>query len=262
MQAVILAAGQGTRLRPLTDDRPKCLVEVQGKSLLRYQLEALSEVGMRECVIVVGHRAAQVRGAIGPRFAGMTVNYVENELFDSTNNIYSLWLARHEIREDMLLLEADVLFEPDLLTDLIEVPYRDVAVVDRFQPPMNGTVILAHGDRASAMVLKSGQPPGFDYRSALKTVNLYKLSHQTVREELMPAIGGYVAQGLTNHYYEMAMASAIAEGVMQLHVLRTGPRAWTEIDTVEDLMDAERMRFWPALVAGAGAEARLAQPRR
>ena len=262
MQAVILAAGQGIRLRPLTDHCPKCLVEVGGKPILRYQLEALCETGVRECVIVVGHCAAQVRNVFGRRFRDLSITYVENAIFDSTNNIYSLWLARREITEDLLLLEGDLIFEPELLMDLFDVPYENVAVVDRFQPPMNGTVILAHGDVASAMVLKLDQSRGFDYGPALKTVNIYKFSHRFVCGELMPALGDYVSQGLTGHYYEVAIARAIAEGVMRLHVLRTGPHAWAEVDTVGDLVDAERVGFGLALSLGARAGARLSGPSR
>ena len=260
MQAVILAAGQGTRLRPLTNYCPKCLVEVQGKPILQYQLEALCDIGVREYIIVVGYRAAQVRDSFGTRFRDLSITYVENDIFDRTNNIYSLWLARREITEDLLLLEGDLIFEPELLMDLIKAPHENAAVVDRFRPFMSGTVILAHGDEASAMVLKLDQPPGFDYGSALKTVNIYKFSYQAVSHELMPAIGDYVSQGLTHHFYEMAIARVIAEGSLRLHVLRTGPRAWTEIDVKEDLVDAERMRFWPVLGLGARAGPRLARP--
>ena len=240
MQAVILAAGQGSRLRPLTDYR----VEVQGKPLLQYQLEALCAVGVRECVIVVGHLAAQIRHRFGSQFRGLSITYVENEIYDRTNNIYSLWLARHEITKDMLLLESDVIFEPELLADLIELPCENAAIVDRFQPPMNGTVILARGDTAGAMVLKRDQSPDFDYRAALKTVNIYKFCHRAA-SRLMVAIGGYVSEGLTDNYYEMAIAEAVADGRMRLNVLPTGPHAWAEVDTPEDLADAESMRYWP-----------------
>ena len=258
MQAVILAAGNGTRLRPLTDHLPKCLVEVGGQPILQYQLEALCEAGVRECIIVVGHRAAQVRSAFGTRFRGLSITYVENKVFETTNNIYSLWLARREITGDLLLLEGDVIFEPDLLTDLLDLPHENTAVVDRYRPPMNGTVILAHGDWASAMVLKADQRPGFDYGRALKTVNIYRFSDRAVQGELMPAIGGYVRQGLTGHYYEVAIARAIAEGAIQLHVLRTGPRAWAEVDTVDDLVEAEQMGFGLAPSLGARARSRPA----
>ena len=252
MQAVILAAGQGTRLRPLTDRCPKCLVKVQGKPILQYQLEALCDAGLRRCVIVIGYRAAQVRNFFGTRFRNLSITYVENEAFDRTNNIYSLWLARREITEDLLLMEGDLIFEPELLLDLLEAPYRNAAVVDRFQPFMSGTVILAQGDTASAMVLGLDQLRGFDYGPALKTVNIYKFSHQAVSDRLMPALDDYVSQGLTNHYYEMAISRAIAEGALRLHVLRTGLRAWAEIDTEEDLADAERMRFLAAPRRNAG----------
>jgi choline kinase len=247
MQAIILAAGQGTRLRPLTDSCPKCLVEVRGKPILEYQLEALCEAGIRECIIVVGHRARQVRDAFGIRFRDISIRYVENEIFDHTNNIYSLWLARREITEDLLLLEGDLIFESGLLTDLRQNPWENVAVVDRYQSFMNGTVIQAHGDQARVMVLKRDQTPGFDYGSALKTVNIYKFSYQAVCNELMPALGEYISQGLTDHYYEMAISRAIADGAIRLHVLHTGPRIWAEIDTEEDLADAERMDFAPTL---------------
>jgi len=246
MQAVILAAGQGTRLRPLTDHCPKCLVKVQGKPLLQYQLEALCDAGVRRCIIVIGHRAAQVRSFFGTRFRNVSITYVENENFDHTNNIYSLWLARREITEDLLLLEGDLIFEPELLMDLLEVPYENTAVVDRFQPFMNGTVILAHGDTASAMVLKRDQSRGFDYGPALKTVNIYKFSYQAVSDELMPALSAYVSRDLTDQYYEIAISRAVAKGAIRLHVLRASPRGWAEIDTAEDIVDAERMRFWPA----------------
>ena len=246
MQAVILAAGQGTRLRPLTDHCPKCLVKVQGTPILQYQLDALCDAGVRKCIIVIGHRAAQVRNSFGTRFRNISITYVENEIFDRTNNIYSLWLARREITEDLLLLEGDLIFEPELLIDLLEVPYENTAVVDRFQPFMNGTVILAHGDTASAMVLKLDQSRSFDYGPALKTVNIYKFSYQAVSDELMPALSAYVSLGLTDHYHEIAISRAVAKGAIRLHVLRAGARAWAEIDTEEDIVDAERMRFWPA----------------
>ena len=143
MQAVILAAGQGTRLRPFTNECPKPLVGVQGKPMLHYQLEALDGAGVRECVIVVGWCADLIREAIGARFGNVAISYVENEIYDRTNNIYSLWLARRSIVDDILLLEGDLVFEPALLLDLLDTPYDNVAVVDRYDSTMNGTVIQA-----------------------------------------------------------------------------------------------------------------------
>lgn len=229
--------------------------------MLQYQLEALSEAGLRECIIVVGHRADQVRERFGARFRGLAITYVENVLFDRTNNIYSLWLARHELTDDLLLLEGDLIFEPRLLMDLLYAPYENAAMVDRYRHFMNGTVILAHGDRANAMVLKRDQAPGFDYGPALKTVNIYKFSRRAVRDELMSTLGDYVAQGFTDRYYEMAISRAISEGTLALHVVPTAQRAWAEVDTQEDLADVEAMRFWPALTMDTAGSAPLARLR-
>ena len=242
MQAVILAAGQGTRLRPFTNECPKPLVSVQGKPMLYYQLEALDGAGVRECVIVVGCCADLVRETIGARFGNVAISYVENEIHDRTNNIYSLWLARRSIVDDILLLEGDLVFEPGLLLD---APYDNVAVVDQYNSTMNGTVIQAGGDLATAMVLKADQPLDFDYGSALKTVNIYKLSGGAVHREVMPRLGEYIAQGQTGHYYEIAFAHAIADGSLRMHVLGAGPRWWTEIDTVDDLRHAQTMSLTP-----------------
>jgi choline kinase len=250
MQAVILVAGQGSRLRPLTDHRPKCLVELHGRSLMAYQLEALYGAGIRDCVIVVGHLADRVRDEIGTRYRDMAISYVENPFYDRTNNIYSLWLARGAIRDDVLLLEGDLIYDAALLTDLIDAPCDNAAVVDLFQPFMNGTVILtgpdgARSDRADAMVLKRDQGEGFDFGPALKTVNIYKFSYDAMAEVLMPALGECIAQGLTDDYYEGAIAQAVENGNLRLSVVRTGQRQWAEIDTAEDLADARRMRFAP-----------------
>ena len=256
MQAVILAAGQGTRLRPFTNECPKPLVSVQGKPMLHYQLEALDGAGVRECVIVVGCGADQVRDAIGARFGNVAISYVENEIYDRTNNIYSLWLARRNIVDDILLLEGDLVFEPGLLLDLLDAPYDNVAVVDQYNSTMNGTVIQAGGDLATAMVLKADQPPDFDYGSALKTVNIYKLSGRAVHREVMPRLGEYIAQGQTGHYYEIAFAQAIADGSLRMHVLGTGPRWWTEIDTVDELRHAQTMSLTPTCRPSPGLTAR------
>ena len=112
---------------------------------------------------------------------------------------------------------------------------------------MNGTVIQAIGDAAHAMVLKKDQPPDFDYRAVLKTVNLYKLCRRAVLGELMPALDGYVRRGQTGDFYELAISRAVADGSMPLHVLLTGDRWWTEVDTEEDLRLAETMPMQPDL---------------
>ena len=258
MKAVILAAGQGTRLRPLTNHLPKCLVQVHGKPLMKYQLESLEQAGIQECVIVVGYLGEQVQRHFGPRFCNVRITYVTNEIFDHTNNIYSLWLARQELNDDILLLEGDLLFEDELLGDLIRSRYADVAVVDRFDPSMNGTVILAQDGLSTSMFLKSQQSADFDYRNALKTVNIYTLSRETMAHQFLPTLDQYIDHGLTGEFYEAVMSRLIARGDLQMAVHLTGARRWTEIDTEGDLRRAERLFPGPFLGSYAGPPAKEA----
>ncbi len=241
MKAVILAAGAGTRLQPLTDNTPKCLVEVQGKPLLQYELEALDRAGVRHCVLVVGYLSEQVQRQFGHKFGNVQLSYVINERFQETNNLYSLWLAREHLDADVLLLEGDLLFEEELLADLRGTSHPDVAVVDKFQDFMNGTAILAKGNLTASMLLKADQSAEFRYQDALKTVNIYKLCRHTIRTQVLPSLDEFVASGQNDQFYEAVFAQLIRRGQLQLAVHFTGPRQWIEIDTIEDLHEAERL---------------------
>ncbi|MDE2860750.1 MAG: phosphocholine cytidylyltransferase family protein [Chloroflexota bacterium] len=260
MKAVILAAGQGSRLRPLTDRLPKCLVPMYRRPMIEYQMEYLDRAGFRECVIVVGYLGDMIRRRIGSRFGRINVKYVTNEIYDRTNNIYSLWLARSELNDDVLLLEGDLVYEYGLLQDVLRSRSLNVAVVDHFRPPMNGTVILEQDGVSTAMVLKSQQPPDFDFRRALKTVNIYALSRDSLSTAIVPELDSYVSRGLTGEYYEAVMSDLIGRGELQMAVHLTGSRMWTEIDTEDELREAEQQfaglfRTSPAMPRAAAARA-------
>ena len=260
MKAVILAAGQGSRLRPLTDRLPKCLVPMYRRPMIEYQMEYLDRAGFRECVIVVGYLGDMIRRRIGSRFGRINVKYVTNEVYDSTNNIYSLWMARNELNDDVLLLEGDLVYEYGLLQDVLRSRSLNVAVVDRFRPPMNGTVILEEDGVSTAMVLKSQQPPDFDFGRALKTVNIYALSRDSLSAAIVPELDSYVSRGLTGEYYEAVMSDLIGRGELQMAVHLTGSRMWTEIDTEDELREAEQQfaglfRTSPAMPQSAAARA-------
>ena len=206
--------------------------------MLEYQMDALSAAGVRECVIVIGYLGERVRTYIGDRYRDIAISYVENEVYGQTNNICSPWLARRKV------------FNEELLTDLLRASGENVAVVDRFLPFMNGTVILADGDSARAMVLKRDQDED-DLSAALKTVKIYKFSFEAFEDILMAAIEDNVLRGMTDDYHEMVISNAVAGGSMALDAMRTGIRAWAEIDTMEELADAERLGYWTALRADA-----------
>ena len=241
MKAVILAAGQGTRLMPLTNRVPKCLVRLHGKPIMQRQLESLDKAGFDQCVIVVGYRGDQVEYQFGPRFRNLEITYVNNERYEETNNLYSLWLARNFLDDDILLLECDLVFEDGLLKDIAQRTHPDIAVVDWFNSTMDGTVILAQEGLAESMVLKSQQSEEFDYRYALKTVNIYSLSRDTMVRRFLPALDRHVDIDAANAFYEAALAELVSQGKLKMAVHLTGDRKWTEVDTVGDLHEAEAL---------------------
>ena len=226
MKAIILAAGMGTRLRPITMSIPKCLVPVNSRPILEHQLEALLLAGIQDVILVVGHLAELLSDKYGTSYGGMNIHYVQNHLYETTNNIYSLWLAKQHLDSQVLLLEGDLVFEPELLQRLTQTPEPDVAIVERFQPHMDGTVIQANGLWASRMVLKVHQGNDFDYASALKTVNIYKLSQELLQDEIVPQLDSYVAQQRYDQYYEVVFADLISKHAMHLAVLSAAPNRW------------------------------------
>lgn len=130
MKAIILNAGKGGRLGMLTDERPKCLVELGGRPILDFQLDALRSGGVRNLVMVVGYRDEMIRAYL-QRYPEFSVTYIENKDFSETNTAYSLWLARHEMTEDFLYLNGDVLFHPELIRRLMAAPARNPLAIER-----------------------------------------------------------------------------------------------------------------------------------
>lgn len=238
MRAAILAAGQGVRLRPLTDNLPKCMVPFAGRPLVARQLDALAEAGIGEVVFVVGYRAEQVSNHFGDKYRGMRLSYVIAKDYASTNNIVSFYVAeRALLGDDLLLLEGDLLYDAPLLPSLLREPTPNVAVVDAWTPEMDGSVIVADRDRAKALVLKKDQGPDFDKPASLKTVNIYKFAKADLAK-IFSETGAWVKAGRTDQYYEAVISDMLKTGKLELGVKRIAPLRWYETDTVEDLQRA------------------------
>ncbi len=150
-------------------------------------------------------------------------------------------MARQHQNSQLLLLEGDLVFEPEMLQRLIQTPEPNVAIVEGFQPHMDGTVIQANGLWASRMVLKAQQGDDFDYASALKTVNIYKLSQEVLQDQIVPELDSYIAQQRSDQYYEAVFADLISRDAMRLALLSAAPSRWAEVDTLEDLQAAEEL---------------------
>ena len=142
MQAIILAAGMGKRLKELTRNATKCMVEVNGVTLIQRALNALDQLSLERIVLVVGYEGKKLQEYISTLEVKTPIVYVDNPIYDKTNNIYSLYLARNYLeKDDTLLLESDLIFEDAVLRRLVEDPYPSLALVAAYESWMDGTVV-------------------------------------------------------------------------------------------------------------------------
>lgn len=262
--ACLLAAGTGSRLRPLTDSIPKCLTEVNGRPILEQFVSCLREQGFKRLVVVVGHLEECIRKFLDDHASDLIVEYVRNPVYRTTNNIYSLWLAGRKINESFLLAESDLIFEAPLLQGLV-IP--DKIAVSHMLPWMNGTTIAMDSSGHVASFHEAHAPqkgraaPLRD--STYKTVNICSLSRATW-SRVLSRLERAIADGRVNEYYEVVFKEMVADGSLSLECVLFDSDRWYEVDTLEDLQGAERIarRFarpvrpmLPELVSPAGARA-------
>ncbi len=242
MQAIILAAGMGKRLKELTQDNTKCMVEVNGVKLIDRMLTQLARLGLRRTVLVIGYKGDKLRRHVGRSWNGMRIDYVENPIYDKTNNIYSLALAARElVKDETLLLESDIILEDAILKKVIACSQQNVAVVDAFQSWMDGTcVTIDENSRIKRFVPKKD----FVYEeipSYYKTVNVYKFSKPFSRDNYVPFLQAYSKALGDNEYYEQVLRVIAFLDKPLIYALPLSGEKWYEIDDIQDLDIAESM---------------------
>jgi choline kinase len=233
--AVLLAAGTGSRLQPLTHDAPKCLTEIHGVSILDRQVRCLQDWGFERLVVVLGHMEECIREFLQQHTCDLQIDYITSPRYRTTNNIYSLWLARDLVQEPFLLLESDLYFDTSMLGPMLR---PDRIAVSPILPWMSGsTVELDHQRRVISMDI------GADGRrdsTSHKTVNIYSFSADTWRL-IGKRLDRHIAAGNVGEYYETVVAEMIGEGIISLEPVLFDKDQWYEIDTLADLQEAERI---------------------
>ncbi len=237
MKAILLAAGIASRLRPLTDTMPKCLLRIGERCLLQRCFDALLANGIREYVVVTGYRQQQIRDFLTAQYPEVNITFIYNERYESTNNIYSLWLTRPYIEgEDALLLDSDIVYDPQIVRQLLDCGQADALALNRHELGEEEIKVIVDARNRVTEISKVcsiqdaiGESIGIEKMSAAYTRALFT--------ELQKMIEG---EGLDNVFYERAFERLIPQGY-SFYVLDTTEYFSIELDTVSDFEQAQRL---------------------
>ncbi|MCR5394232.1 MAG: phosphocholine cytidylyltransferase family protein [Bacteroidales bacterium] len=237
MLSLILAAGMASRLRPLTSHTPKCLLEIGGRSLLQRSMDALIANGIDEFVFVTGYLHEQIEDFVARHYGdSIRTTFINNDVYDSTNNIYSLWLARPAVEgKEVLLLDSDLLYDPAIVTRVLASPEADVLTLIRHPLGEEEMKVVVDAQGRITEISKTCQPSaaigeslGIERMSPAYTRALYR--------ELEPMM---TTEGLQNIFYERAFERLIPQG-HTFSVLDVSDLFSCELDTVEDFEKAKK----------------------
>lgn len=242
MQAIILAAGMGRRLKELTKNNTKCMVRVNGVTLIERMLHQLECRRLSRIVIVIGYEGRKLREYIDSLGIQTPIEYVENEIYYQTNNIYSLALAKEFLRrDDTLLLESDLIFEDSVLEEILNDTRSTLALVDKYESWMDGTCMkLGEGDHIESFISHKN----FNYAEAdsyFKTVNIYKFSKEFSEICYIPFLEAYLQALGSNEYYEQVLKVITVLDKPAITAKRLDGQLWYEIDDIQDLDIAESL---------------------
>lgn len=238
--AIILAAGLGNRLRPLTNDRPKCLVNFLGKPIIVRMIEHLSSVGVKNITIVCGYRSDTLRERLKKEQIKTTLNYIENIDYATTNSMYSLWLAREQLAKGGFLIESDAVCDAGLITSLSRQGTANAHWAGRvYAGEIDGCVLTAEPQkmRIVKQEIERNPVPG-PKPGQYKSTGILSLSAD-YGKALAEWLDEDVHRGNVNIYYDLVIGKHLAEKPVHIHNI--GADLWFEIDTVEDLHQAEHL---------------------
>lgn len=242
MQAIILAAGMGKRLKDLTQNNTKCMVKVNGVTLIDRMLHQIEKQHLSRIIIVVGYEGQKLMDYISTLDIQTPIVYVNNPVYDKTNNIYSLALAKDYLRkEDTLLFESDLIFEDSVIEALLNDSRDTLALVDKYESWMDGTCVkLGEDDSIEAFV------PGKKFKfneihEYYKTVNIYKFSKHFSETHYVPFLEAYQEALGVNEYYEQVLRVITMLDDPEIKAKRLSGQLWYEIDDIQDLDIAESM---------------------
>lgn len=246
MQAIILAAGMGRRLGEFTADNTKCMLEVNGVRLIDRMLHQLESLNLSRIVIVTGYEGEKLQNYLNKNYPDKNIVFVNNPIYDKTNNIYSLWLARgYMAEEDTLLLESDLIFDNSILEAAVNSEHPNVALVAKYQTWMDGTMVRIDDENNIVNFIPKKAFKYEDVPYYYKTVNVYRLSKEFCSKHYLPFLEAYIKVLGENEYYEQVLRVITLIDNANIKALSIKDAPWYEIDDVQDLRIAETIFATP-----------------
>lgn len=249
LQAVVLAAGYGRRMRPLSDTCHKALLSIGDSTILGRLVVGLLALDVDRVTVVTGYRAAEVQEYLVGRFPADRLRFVHNERFDETNNIVSLGLALDVLARDatggaVVITECDLLLDPSVLALLAQTATGNVALVDDYRTGMDGTVVSVVDGTIEQVFPPHRQGSDFSYVGMFKTLNVYRFTEEFCRRTLAPLVRWYAAEVDAGSYYELVLGMIAGLPAHGITAVKVPPGSWIEVDDPNDLA-AARFRFEP-----------------
>lgn len=240
MQAIILAAGMGKRLGELTKGNTKCMIEVGCETLISRLLHQLDQLNLQRIILVVGYKAKELQDYLQTIPIQTTIEFVENTIYDKTNNIYSLYLAKDYLTaDDTLLFESDIIMEDAVIQKLVNNPYPDLALVDKYESWMDGTVVTIDDENRILRFIPNSLFQYDEIPDYYKTVNVYKFSQHFSSTMYVPFLEAYCKALGRNEYYEQVLRVITMLDNSSIRALPLTGEQWYEIDDIQDLDIAE-----------------------
>lgn len=230
----------GRRLGEFTADNTKCMLEVNGVRLIDRMLRQLSTLNLSRIVVVVGYEGQKLKDYLLANYPTAPIEFVENAVYDKTNNIYSLWLARdYMAEEETLLLESDLIFEDSVLEAALKSEYKDCALISKYETWMDGTMVRIDDDNNIVNFIPKKAFKYSDTAYYYKTVNIYKFSREFIVNHYLPFLEAYIRVLGENEYYEQVLRVITLIDAAGIKALPITGKHWYEIDDVQDLRIAE-----------------------
>ena len=243
MQAIVLAAGMGKRLGTYTKDNTKCMLPVNGIRLIDRLIPQLVALHLNRIIIVVGYKGENLKQHLAGKYDSLVkIEFIDNPVYDKTNNIYSLSLAKDKlVEDDTILVESDLIFEDSLFQLIGESPYPNLALVAKYESWMDGTMVRIDDEMNIVNFIPKQAFKYSDKDSYYKTVNIYKFSKEFVKTKYVPFLDAYCKALGNNEYYEQVLRVITLLNNTDLKALPIGNRKWYEIDDIQDLDIAETL---------------------